>query len=188
MKNTIHHSSWVVTLPLTAAAVAYILLFYLPGERAIGRLQEQIKAKQDYIVGADSVLTALRTAQQKHEKALAYSTAWRQNAPTQENLSSRYWKINELANTAGTTITRFDPQPPVEYNTIRQIPLALGCTGTFAQIYEFLRGVESLPIEIWISAVKLEKIEGPAGTIDCELTLVMFGDNSDNSDYVKHSD
>ena len=188
MKTKTGHSSWIVTLPLVAAAVAYMLLFYLPGKRTIGELQDQIKTKQDYIAVADSRLTALRIARQKYDQTQAYSAAWLRTAPAQEELSSLYWKINELAKAAGTTITRFDPQPPVPYDTISQIPLGLGCTGSFAEIYEFLRGLEGLPAEMWVSALRLEKIDRARGTVDCELTLAIFGSNPGNSDYVKRSE
>lgn len=188
MKPKIAHSSWIVTLPLVAAAVAYMLLFYLPGNRAIGKLQDQIKTKQDYIVGAESLVTALRIVRQKHKEAQANNAAWQENAPVQGELSSLYGKISELAKAAGTTTTRFDPQPPVLYDTIRQIPLVVGCTGSFSQIYEFLRGLESLPAEIWASKLRLDRTEGSAGTTGCELNLAIFTNNSDNSDYVKRSE
>ena len=118
MKPGIRRSSWIVTVPVAAAAVAYVTLSFLPERRAIGEARRQIRQKQDYIVRAGGLAPAVRITQQKLEKAQACNTAWEQHAPTERELSALYGKIHELAKAAGTTITKFDPEAALRYEKV----------------------------------------------------------------------
>ena len=187
MKTKVHRGSWIVTVPLAAASIAYIMLVFLPGRRAIGEARDQIEQKQDYITRAAG-LPALRAAQQALEKTQAYNTTWEEHAPAQGRLSALYGRIHALAEAAGTTTTRFDPEPLVSYDNLLQIPLVVGCTGSFAQVCEFLRGLEGLQATIWMESVDLEHLVGVGESITCELNLVVFVDNPEISDYAKHSE
>ncbi len=188
MKTTIGHNSWIVTVPLVAAAVAYIALSFLPNRRAIGEAREQIRKKQDFIVQAGGLATALRTVEDQLVRAQAYNAAWERNAPGEGELSTFYGRINELATAAGTTLTRFDPEPAVRYEKISRVPLAIGCVGSFAQICRFLEGLERLPPVIWISELRLSRTGQEGNSVGCELTLGVFTCNPENSDYVDRSE
>lgn len=188
MKTKVRRGSWIVTVPLAAAAIAYVTLVFLPGRRAIGEARDQIEQKRDYVTRATGLAAALHAAQQELEKAQAYSTAWEEHAPTQGRLSALYGRIHVLADAAGTTTTRFDPEPVVQYDKVCQIPLVVGCTGSFDQIWEFMRGLEGLQATIWMDSVNLERLDGVEGSITCELNLVVITDNLDISDYARRSD
>ena len=188
MKTTIRRNSWLVTVPLAAAAVAYICLSFLPERRAIGKARQQVRQKQDYIVRAGSLATALRIAKEELEKTGTYNTSWEQHAPAQGELSALYGKIHELAKAAGITITRFNPEPVVRYETISRIPIGMGCVGSFADIGQFLEGLESLPMEIWANELHLNRAGENGQDVSCTLTLVVFACNSKNSDYVEDTE
>ena len=188
MKTTIRRNSWLVTVPLAAAAVAYISLSFLPERRAIGKARQQVRQKQDYIVRAGSLATALQIAKQELKKTGTYNTAWEQHAPAQAELSGLYGKIHELAKAAGVTITRFNPEPVVRYEKISRIPIGMGCVGSFAQICEFLEGLEGLPLKIWANECHLARGEQNGQGVSCELTLDVFTCNLENSDYVEHTE
>jgi len=188
MKNNIRRGSWFVTVPLAAVAVAYVAFVFLPGRRAVGELKQQISQKQEFITQATGVVTSLGTTREELEGTRAYNGAWRQRAPAARKLSAFYGQIYELTKAAGTATTRFDPEPVVTRNQIREIPLTMGCAGSFAQVYEFLRGLEGLPAEIWVDRLQLEKSSEKGGLVNCELSLVVFACNPENSDYVEDSE
>jgi Tfp pilus assembly protein PilO len=187
MRTAIRRSSWIVTVPLAAAAVAYFIFFFLPNKRAVGEARNHIKRKQDYIVQCESLARALRLTQQELEKSEAYNTAWQQEAPVAEDLAALYGRIYELAKNAGTKVTRFDPEPAVHYERISYIPLAMGSVGSFTEICGFLEGLEDLAAEIWIKDLQLDRMGGSGGSVTCELSLVVFTSNLENSDYVEQS-
>jgi Tfp pilus assembly protein PilO len=188
MKSPVRHSSWMVTIPLAVAAVAYVFFVFLPQKRAIGQIREQIKQRQDYIVEAGTRAGAVEAAQEELETTTAYSTAWSQRAPAERGLSATYARIQELAKAAGTAVVRFDPEPVVRYETISLAPLKLGCIGSFAEVCGFLEDLERLPLGIWVTELRLERSRQNEESVQCEITLGIFACNSEDSDYANQSD
>jgi len=188
MKTTSKRSDWLLTLPLAAAAVAYVVFVFLPGRRATGELTEQIDSKQETIDQALSMHPALLVTRKEVDKTKTYTSAWEERAPARGELSLLHARIRELAAAAGTTITRFDPERAQIHGFLREIPLSVGCSGGFSQVFKFLQGLEGLPPTIWINELILEKMDTTKGYISCEMELVVFTNNPENSDYVKRSE
>ena len=177
-----------MTVPMAGVAAAYVMLFFLPGSRAIDELKKQTAEKRAYVEQGGELATALKLAQAELDKARGYHQAWRDNAPKQRELAALFGKINQLATVAGTTTTSFDPAPLVQHDHLREIPLTMGCSGTNAQIFEFLRSLESLPLSIWVTSIQIEKIDPKTKTAGCELAVVVFAGNPEDSDYASNSD
>jgi Tfp pilus assembly protein PilO len=183
-----YRGTWIVTIVLAASAVAYLVLVFLPGRRAMGEFQQELARRQGYLAQNSGISRALASAEQELDKAEAHYAAWKQRAPGEGQLSTLYGKINELAKAAGTTTTRFDPKPVESHEQVREIPLTMGCSGTFAQLFDLLKSLESLPGTIWIDTVQFRKVTEKSEAVACEINLVVFVNNSENSDYVKHSE
>src|SRR5208337_1223691 len=103
--------------------------------------------------------------------------------PTKRAIPALYGKINALAKDAGLDIARFDPQPFVVHEKIEEIPITVGCSGRFAQVFDFIRAIEMLPVTVWVESIRLEKTDKDAKDVRCELNLVVFSDNPRSSDY-----
>jgi Tfp pilus assembly protein PilO len=183
--NTFRRGSWIVTLPLVAAAVAYFMVFVLPGRRAIGELREQIRVKEEYVDKAAGVATSLASRKQDLEKARAYAAVWQQRTLEDSEITAFYGRIHEAARSAGTRFTRFDPQPPTSYQRLTRIPVTLGCSGSFAQIHDFLWHLEAMPATLWMEALRIEKAAESDKDASCEVVLVIFAGNHDISGYAK---
>lgn len=188
MKTAVRRSSWIVTVSVAAAAVAYAMLSFLPERRAIGEARRQISEKQDYIVRIGGLTGALRTTQQQLGEAEAYNAAWEQHAPAEGELPAVYGRIYELGKAAGATVTRFDPEAALRYEKVSYVPLAVGCVGSFAEICGFLEGLEGLPLSIWVNELRLKGTGEPGESVSCEITLAVFANNSGKSDYADPSE
>jgi len=184
MKTSIHRGSWLVTLPVAGLAVAYVLGWYVPGRRQIEQLSEELAADEEFVALADAVAPAIQTTRHQLQECLAYNAAWTESAPAQAELSALFGKIHALARASGSTTIRFDPEPPVVLDKLRRIPVVLGCTGSFAQIAEFLHHLEALPQAIWIEGLKIEQSRQDRESVECQLELLIFADNPDDSDQV----
>ena len=95
---------------------------------------------------------------------------------------------DELANAAGTAVTRFDPEPAIRHERVSYIPLGMGCVGSFPEICGFLEGLEGLRSAIWIKNLRLDGSGKDRKNVTCDLGMAVFTYNSENSDYVEHSD
>ncbi len=178
-----HRGSWLVTIPLVAIAVIHIVFVFFPGRNIITQLRTEIETRQIYISNADSISAALAAAQQELLEARSYIEKWQRTALMVHRLPVLYGNINDLSNRAGTATIRFEPQMLVELGLIRQIPIHMACTGTFTQIHEFIRSMESLPMTFWIYSLQFNKSGQAGGNILCEIDLVVFSDNSKISNY-----
>lgn len=178
-------SSWLVTLPLMLAAVLYLALAWLPGRRAIQKTVEEVRQKQQYVAQAATSAMTLTAAQQKLAKIQAVVQRWQAASPGMKKLPEFFGKINALAKQSGATITRFDPQLTVSFERISEKPVAISCTGNFHQIYDFIRGIEQLSATVWLNSVKIEKLQSSDKNVQCNITLGVFSENSEISDYTK---
>ena len=175
---------WLVTLPLAAGAIAYVVFVFLPGREVTAELKQQIETKQQTIDQTLGLAKAAVVIGQQAQKTRAYTSAWQQQCPASGELSSLYGKIRELAGASQATITRFDPESSETHPALCETRLLVGCEGSFAEVFEFLRAVEGLQETVWIREMRLDKLEGSEGNVNCELNLVIFASNSGNSDYV----
>ncbi len=157
MQRDAHYDGWVIMLPLVGAIIVYAVLFLLPNRRAIANLREQVTEKRDQITSRAGTVHRLLSARQELDDARSLIDSWTRRAPAQDALPGLYGKLNAAANTAGMTTTRLDPDPAQSLALIRRIPITMVCRGTFPQAYELMRGLESMPLSLWIESVKIKK-------------------------------
>jgi Tfp pilus assembly protein PilO len=188
MNAKTRQSGWIVTLSLLAIAVAYVMLSWLPNYRAVKEMRAQLETKRQFVTQADGLATTLVGAQQELDKIKPVITKWEKAAPAKRDIPGLYGKISVLAKDAHLAVGRFDPQPVIVHEKLEEIPLAMNCSGTFAQIHGFIRSVEGLPVTIWVESMRLEKKAQNAKDVQCELNLVVFSNNPQNSDYARHSE
>ncbi len=182
-ESKFRRGSWLVTIPLVAMAVVHIVFAYLPGRRLIAELRGQIEYRQFYMSDAAEVSQKLIAAKQELDTVNSYIETWRNSSPVINNLPLLFGNINSLSKKAGAAATRFEPQPIIELAHLRQIPVNMAYTGTFEQIYEFIRTLESMPEVIWINSMRLDKTSQIGNNILSEINLVIFSDNPESSNY-----
>jgi len=181
---TVRKSSWIVTLSLAAISIAYLTLVWLPSRREIRAIREQVQTKRQYVARATGLAKTLTASQKELEVAEAANQKWQETAPRNRDLPALYGRINALAKEAGLVVARFDPEPFTVHEEIREIPLAIGCSGMFSQVFDYLMDIEMLPTAIWVDSLRIEKMNGTKENVKCELNLVVFSDNPYSSDCI----
>jgi Tfp pilus assembly protein PilO len=176
------YGSWTVTISLTAAGILYLLFSFLPTARAIKELRDEIRSDEIYITQASSLTVALAQTQTELERTREYTTHWRQRLPTHGTFSAFLGRITKQADVAGAGTTRIEPQPEVELDTLRVVPVVFAAKGSFVEISRLLAGLEGLPERIWLEDVRLAATREAGQKMKCELRLVVFAGNSEISD------
>jgi Tfp pilus assembly protein PilO len=172
---------WLLPLTLVVGTAAWLPLLFWPGKKAIADLRHDLKTRQDYVMSASRSGPLLESTARELERTRAYNAHWRGRLADSAQLASLFSEIAQLVRQSGAATTRFAPQSPIQYDHVRRIPLAVACEGTFEQLQALLLAVEQLGQRLWVSQVKLEA--GEAGQlVKCELTLVIFADQSAVSD------
>lgn len=174
--------TWVVTLGISLAALAYVLFVFLPVQRAIAKLSRQLKDKRLHVIQADQLNRPLADEKLRLAEIRRHTDTWAQNAPDPQELATFYARISEQARQTDVQLVKFEPQPPRNLQTLRQYGMALSIQGDFEQLFEFMTRIEKLPQTIWPTHVSLSQPEGGAARLQCEMTLTFFGDLVDSTD------
>jgi Tfp pilus assembly protein PilO len=77
---------------------------------------------------------------------------------------------------------RFDPQAHQRYQILHKLPLEMEVQGAFAQVFDFVRRLESLEAPIWVEEVSLEPVSENSEDLQCELKMAIFAARTDISD------
>ncbi len=169
-------SGWRLAALLTAAVAAYATMLWLPGRLAISAMEEQLERKRHLVAEAELLSSKLIGCRRQLDAAESAAVPWEKAAPRKKRQAEFFEKINAGADEAGLTIARFNPKSPVDHRKIYEIPLTIDGSGTFSQIYEFLRNVERLPPTLWVESLKIEKSKTGAKNVTYKVDLVGFGD------------
>lgn len=175
-------NSWLVTLSLVGAVVAFLMFVFLPGKRQIAELRETLREKRAFIASTTSLQAQIEETENNLQQCQAFNDAWVRSAGDEQAVPSTFAEINQQAKTAGTIITRFDPLDVTARHAISEFPVALSVSGSFAQTFQFLAKLEQLPQTIWLDELQLDVSRKNRQEIECSAKLVIFAANSKKSD------
>jgi Tfp pilus assembly protein PilO len=170
-------SGWTVTAPLTIVAIVYLMLVWLPINRELNAMQNEVTKMEQFVNRAADQETMLPISLREFDQAKTVAARWEKASPRKRQFSTLYEQINALAQDAGLTVERLDPQPVVAREKIQEIPITVVGSGVFGQVYEFLRNIEGLPMTVWVKSMKLEK-KSTVNGVQCQMDLVVFANNS----------
>lgn len=176
-------NSLVVTIPLAAAAAAWVFFVFLPIQRAIERLRDEGSQMQQYCSRSQSFLPVLQHTGRDLASVRQKVASWEEITPSPKDLTALLGQITASIRSSGLRTTRFDPEPTVAYDRIAQIPISIGVTGSFPGVFTLLSQIETMSPMIWIERLEIEKAGKAAGSVSCDIDLVIFIDKTDNSDH-----
>lgn len=181
MNAPVRRGSWIVTLPMAAIAAGYVWLAFLPGERKIKELRNELRGKQEFIMGAGQMHMQLQEATAELDETRRYNATRRPPSSASAGVSALFGEIAQLAKESGVTTTHFAPGGDTAFERVHRVPLTLACDGTYNQVQSLLAGLESTGNHIWITELKLQSIGQDGQTVHCELTLALFVEESEKS-------
>jgi len=188
MSKLASRGNLLLMVGLAAVSIAYVYLVFLPTRRTIVKLREELNQKEAYLAQEPALKASLESAQSDLEQTQQFVQDWQQRSPAAGELSSTYGEIYQCVKKAGMQIEKFDPQNVTIFQSLRQIPVRLTTEGTFSQLQAMLRGFEQMPARPWVESLRIERGKDDQAPLKGEVTLVIFADNPDNSDYVKPAD
>ncbi|MCH8922096.1 MAG: type 4a pilus biogenesis protein PilO [Planctomycetes bacterium] len=182
MKPKFKKQSWIVTMSLCGAAVAYVLFMFLPEQRSIGDVRDEVDTKRQFVSGAHRTYETIEVAQRELAATKEYCRQFARRLPGGPEQSALFAKINLAAKQAGAMTTRFEPQTSIDYETLRQTRLLMSVRGTYGHIFDFLRRLETLDEVIWINELQFEAPKQTGQLLTCEVSLAVFAANPKKSD------
>jgi Tfp pilus assembly protein PilO len=172
----------MITLPLVGGMVLFFMLVFLPTKRRIAELRAELAQKKAFIATTVALPAQIAQVEQKLRECGTHNERWRVTAGGDAAVPELFAAIHQRAQASGAVTTRFDQQEVVPLKTLTEHPVTLGVTGGFGEVFEFLSQLERMPQTLWLEDVQLEASGQDRQTVDCTAKLVIFADNSANSD------
>ena len=177
--------SWLVTGVVASLAVVYVLFVFLPAQRKASALKLKKYELMQYVANRLKTSDKIEQARQRKLQVEQVTRAWREHAPQVGELGRLLSAITQQARQAGVMLQRFDPQPQTPLQFISQQPIQVALEGDFAQVFDFLQRVETMPHRVWVSNLTLSSTTEDGKTLRAEMTLTIFADLAENSEQAK---
>ena len=175
MKNSIQRDNLLSLIGTIATVGFFVLVVYLPGERACQAARREITVANRTI---DSAPLLIQQAALLQEKQADREDALRQLdrlLDDEDELHGVLQQVANLAHTAGLKMDRIQPQATVLRETYRVIPYHVTISGNFRRIAQFLHGLESQPTLFIVERLQLKsESEKSSETLKADLTFSVF--------------
>lgn len=175
-------NSLIVTLPLAAITLLYLVQVYLPLRRTITDLRQQCQHHEMMLRHVHSLGASIAGKQNELRETEEFANRHNQKLPSTQAAIDSLGEIALLAGQAGARMERFEPAPADDMEFLSRVPVSLSCTGDFAKLFDFLSRLESQPRRMWIEELRFEGAREAGKPARCELKLVVFAKGSGNSD------
>jgi Tfp pilus assembly protein PilO len=183
MKRTAwRHGNWLTTISMAGTTALFMAVFFLPQMRAIRAARAEIAEKELMILQEPTLAAQVLAAEKDCEETRTYVARWEEQAPSGRDLGEVFARIAQLAQSSQAAVTRFEPDTAIEYGAIRQLPVSLGCDGTFSGLFGFVAAIEELPQTIWINDLHFRRTGKDEQSLHCDIALGIFADKSEISD------
>jgi Tfp pilus assembly protein PilO len=176
------HLSLFVTAGAGALALAYVMLVFLPGQKRITALREQLTLEQQHITNAASLPAMIAQVESEIAECRRFSDGWKAIAPESGRLAELYRQITAEAALAKVALVNLRPGLPTTYQLIQEVPLELNLEGELYPLSAFLRALEAMPTSLQVRQVKLQPTSEDGQTLRCELNVSIFTENTGFSD------
>jgi Tfp pilus assembly protein PilO len=173
---------WALTLILLGALAAYAFLVFLPAQRSLGRLREELQLQREYTAQAEVEYAVYEELDQEFQQVSTFVNQWRGVAPRDGDLPDVLGTISQFATDSGITLRRMNPTGSVDLASIGQDTFQFKIEGRFQSLFKFLRQLESLTGVVWSNDLQLKQGRDDDERLQCQLDLTVFTDNREISD------
>jgi Tfp pilus assembly protein PilO len=171
-----------VTVLAVAGVVGYVMLVFLPAQKALNNKRRELQDKKQFIAGSNVKQAQAAQLEQQLKSARSHVDRWYEQAETAGSPVVMSGEIAALAKSAGVVLHRVTPQEPLTFETFGQQTFAVEVEGTYSQVFEFLMtGIESRPETIWVPKLDLGTSKEDGLSVQCALDIAIFADNRRNS-------
>jgi Tfp pilus assembly protein PilO len=174
--------NWLITVPLVGLTIGYIGLFDTPARRAAKNLRLELDASQAQAAQGPLIMKQIAEAQSELARTKAFVADWCESSATQGGSAAMLGEISRLSRRAGTRTTRLEPGSSPDHEELYSLALTLVSLGSFEEVFELLRGIESLPQAVWIEELRIGRKPGNEEELQCELKLAVFAGKPEISD------
>ncbi|GAA4422574.1 type 4a pilus biogenesis protein PilO [Bremerella cremea] len=172
MKMPKSSTPWLVAGLCLVAAFA--VLVYLPISRSISAKRDALNLKLSLVGQEQSLLAQIDKYQAEVEEVQAFSSTWPEVTNVNFELSQLLGEVSTQAKQSGADSLRLEPGQIESLQALQRIPVRLGCKGTFQEIHDLIRRIETMPQQIWVERIELAPSDDTNHELSCEVEFEAF--------------
>ena len=186
--RTSNRRALVITAMMAVSCLAYVFAEFLPQQRVIREMQQELEERRKVVMDADRLQPELQRVGDDVDRGQQRNAVWRAATPQTGRLTAVFERLTEAAELAQARVTRLEPQAADPLSTVSRIPLTVEVEGQFSAVCDFIGRLDRLAEPVWIEELQLEPIGATGESISGQLTLVIFAGNPEISDYFDSAD
>ncbi|EAQ79677.1 type 4a pilus biogenesis protein PilO [Blastopirellula marina] len=167
---------WQYVVVVAAIAVAYAAFVYLPRQRHISALRDEITLMKSTIDSEEAIDTQLATVQEEFDQVEKFLDSWHAVSEKDIDAGRVYHLLTSQAREAGAEKLSLVPMPEQRHASLISQPVQIGCQARFAEVHAMLKRFEQLPYVLWVRSIELSPLSPGDDVLKCELTLEFFVD------------
>jgi Tfp pilus assembly protein PilO len=175
MKDALQRDNLLTILGTVVTVGFFVLVVYLPGERACQTARRDITAANRTI---DATPMLILEAAQHEKKRGERRQALRQLdrlLDNEDELHGVLQKVANLAHASGLKMDRIQPQTTIARETFRVVPFQVTIGGNFRRIAQFLQGLEAQPTLFVVERLNVKcESEQASEALKVDLTFSVF--------------
>ena len=175
MKDSLKRDNLLTIVGTVVAVGFFVLVVYLPGERACQAARSEISVANRTIDATPMLILEAAQLEQKRGERLVALRQLDRLLDDENELHGVLQKVANLAHSAGLKMDRIQPQPAINRETYRVVPFQVTISGNFRRIAQFLHGLESQPTLFSVErfSVKCES-EQASEALKADVTFSVF--------------
>lgn len=189
MKHSSTRENLLSVIGTVATVGCYVLLVYLPGERACQAARQDIARANRDIDEAPMLIQQSAVQQQKRSSREELLRQHDRLLDDDDQLHDVLQKVANLAHSAGLRMDRLQPQAAISHETYRVIPHQVTVTGKFRQLSQFLYGLEADHTLYAVERLHLKReVEQAGDDLKADVTFSVFVKRMKFADFAEKSD
>ncbi|HEX4131331.1 MAG TPA: type 4a pilus biogenesis protein PilO [Pirellulales bacterium] len=173
--------TWAITIPIAAAACAYVWFSFVPQMRSIHDLRAEMQRQMDVNKTASEIAAQITRTSQQLDAVNDYIRRQEPESGEPAQISRVLRRIAEAAKRSGVQTTKFVPETPAKLASLERVPVKLGCRGTLSSVCDLLAELEGMHGHLWIDELSFEPLAETGQQVQAEINLAIFVGNSEKS-------
>ncbi len=166
---------------------AYYYFFFMPRQARLQEVSLTLDARNNKLITVKRQARSLKeweTKMARVEEAFYFAT---RALPDKKEIPSLLKSVSRAGSSAGLNIVLFQPDPEVNRDFYKEIPLSMKMEGNYLQIAEFFFQVSRLNRIVNIRNIALRRNKSDSGVIDmdCKAVTYMFVEADQNAEQTK---
>ena len=171
---TYHRDQLVTGVLAVALLAAFMATLFVPQHRKVRRLRAHVAALRNETQRRAVEVAGLNALQKQVLEAEAALADYARNIPPRAGLGDFLEQVGELAARQDVLDPDVVPLASTAGPQIEVLPIEMGFSGTFASVYGFVRGVESLPRPARVARLEIARAGYDADVLEANVTVQIY--------------